>query len=96
MPNKIELTVTMYCYIHVLCIYFHNMYHCVADGDMHVSGMCICQQALTADKARYKIYTYTAVHIGKHAILTPCYTEYTVSEHCAMYHYCNIKLYYMK
>ena len=42
--------VTMYCYSNLLCIYYHYMNHCLADGDIHVSVMCIRQEELTAQR----------------------------------------------
>ena len=45
------MQVTMYYYIHLLSIYYHYMYHFVADEDMRVSVMCIRRQALIAHKA---------------------------------------------
>ena len=74
--------VTMYCYTHLLCIYYHYMYNCAADGDMHVSVMCTLASTDRPQGDVY-IYKYTTAYTGKHAILYTLYTIYTVHYiHC--------------
>ena len=50
MTYKIKMHETIYCYKHLLCIYYHYIYHYLADADIPVLVMCMWRQAMTAQR----------------------------------------------
>ena len=62
----------MYCYIHLLCIYYHYMWHYAADGDMCISVSWYLYSGANR-KYNYLIYNYISMYTT--AYTQACYID---------------------